>query len=148
MCPCAERTRKARNHLQPECFGCIRTHTHTHTPIHPPLQLRHCSRRYSKLIECIVCRSYYVQTVIWLLSACVHVRSCFLLLLCCCCSWCYHCFVSFLPTDTRPDREKQKHCLDSISQLCRKFNLNLWVVNLSRTKNEWKMVGRETPERG
>lgn len=28
VCPCAERTRKARNHLQPECFGCIRTHTH------------------------------------------------------------------------------------------------------------------------
>lgn len=40
VCPCAERTRKARNHLQPECFGCIRIHTH------PPLKLRHCSRRY------------------------------------------------------------------------------------------------------
>lgn len=34
VCPCAERTRKARNHLQPECFGCIRTHTYTNPYTH------------------------------------------------------------------------------------------------------------------
>lgn len=84
VCPCAERTRKARNHLQPECFGCIRTHTYTNPYTH----------RYNFVIVAVaIQQAYRVHRLSFVLCADCHLtlvclRSCsfMFLLLCCCCS--------------------------------------------------------------
>lgn len=72
VCPCAERTRKARNHLQPECFGCIRTHTYTNPYTH----------RYNFVIVAVaIQQAYRVHRLSFVLCADCHLtlvclRSC------------------------------------------------------------------------